>query len=199
MKDYFQSIEFIKSSTEPTNFPDTEGRPQVVFVGRSNVGKSSLINHLFNRKKIAKTSNTPGKTQLINCFLADNDWILVDLPGYGYAKVAKSIQKEWGPMLENYFQDQYTHIKLVLWLVDIRRTLNTQDWEIYEWLQNSKLPYFTVFTKADKLNQSDRCKQVKYLLKTFSQSKSMFHTTYSCIKGWGQKDLKKQVIQTIFK
>ena len=127
--------------------------PEVAFVGRSNVGKSSLINTLVGRKDLAKTSNTPGRTQLINFFSVNGKISFVDLPGYGFAKVAKSLRKDWGEMIEAYLQGRQ-YLAMVIFVLDIRRDPNDDDLSLRDWLQNFRIPYLFVLTKADKLSRN---------------------------------------------
>lgn len=148
---------FIKSAVEIADFPPGE-EPEVAFVGRSNVGKSSLINSLLGRKDLARTSNTPGRTQLINFFSINETIRFVDLPGYGYARVAASIKREWGPMIERYLKER-TALKLVVLLLDARRTPSEQDLALSAWLDLNSLPTLWVLTKTDKLSGNELARQ----------------------------------------
>ena len=136
------------------NFPG-RGLPQLAVCGRSNVGKSSLINKLCRQKNLAKTSGTPGKTRLINVFLIDKAFHLIDLPGYGYARVSKREQESWGKMMTRYF-DEAKELKLALHLVDIRHEPSQQDLEMNAFLYQTGLPFQVVATKADKLSRAQR-------------------------------------------
>lgn len=138
------------------------GIPEFAFIGRSNVGKSSLINMLTARKSIAKVSNTPGKTQLINYFLIDDSWYLVDLPGYGYAKLSKTKRKEFRSMIENFLVRKETIVCTFI-LIDVRHDLQAIDLEFINWCGASRLPIALVFTKMDKLRPNERDKNVKRL------------------------------------
>lgn len=145
------SAQYVKSGTAPKHYPPPD-LPEIAFAGRSNVGKSSLINTLVNRKGLAKTSNTPGRTQALNFFAINDRWYFTDLPGYGYAKVPEAIKRLWGPMAETYLQER-KNLRLVLLILDIRRDPNADDRSLLEWLQAYQVPYLLVITKADKLSR----------------------------------------------
>lgn len=147
-----KKAEFIKSSTREEDCPDPKF-PEYAFIGRSNVGKSSLINLLTSRKKLAKTSSTPGKTQLINHFLVNDDWYLVDLPGYGWARVSKSSKADWKKMIDDYLRNR-SNLACVFILVDIRHEAQKIDIEFINWLGEEEVPFVIVFTKADKLSRT---------------------------------------------
>lgn len=153
------SSEFIKSAVNPDGFPDLEF-PEVAFVGRSNVGKSSLINKLLNRRALAKTSSTPGKTRLINFFLINKEIIFVDLPGYGYAKVSKTERNQWGKMMESYFSHSIK-LKAVIFLQDIRRDQSEKDREMIDILNHYNISIIMVLTKSDKFSRNQRIKRIK--------------------------------------
>lgn len=132
--------------------------PEIAFVGRSNVGKSSLLNYITNNKKLAKTSSTPGRTRLINYFLINNDFLLVDLPGYGYAATSKAVQDNWGELMEQYLI-QSKNLKVVYMLLDIRRIPSKQDEQMVEFLYFYNIPTVFVLTKSDKLSKAQQNKQ----------------------------------------
>ncbi|MDP9957528.1 ribosome biogenesis GTP-binding protein YihA/YsxC [Epilithonimonas hungarica] len=144
-----KTAEFVKSSQKWQDCPEPT-MPEYAFIGRSNVGKSSLINAMMNHKDLAKTSQTPGKTQLINHFLVNENWYLTDLPGYGYAKVSKSLRKDFEKLITNYILNRKNLVNLFV-LVDIRHTPQKIDLEFMQWLGESGVPFSIVFTKADKL------------------------------------------------
>lgn len=147
------SAEFIISAAIPDQLP-SDARPQIAFAGRSNVGKSSLINALLHRKSLVKTSATPGKTQLINFFLINKQFYFVDLPGYGYAKAPRSVVARWAPMVEGYLRDA-PRLRAVVLLLDIRREPDARDRRMAEWLTQYGIPALFVLTKADKVNRRD--------------------------------------------
>ena len=149
--------EFVTSAVKPDQYPAPE-YPEVAFAGRSNVGKSSLINKLVNRRRLVKTSSTPGRTQLINFFLVNGGLSLVDLPGYGYARVPAAVKKQWGPMVEAYIANR-TSLKAVVLLLDIRRTPRAEEFNLMDWLHHHQIPMILVLTKADKLSKTQQGKQ----------------------------------------
>mmetsp|Transcript_620 Transcript_620/g.464 ORF Transcript_620/g.464 Transcript_620/m.464 type:complete len:200 (-) Transcript_620:195-794(-) len=145
---------FIKSAVKPSQYPIST-LPEIAFAGRSNVGKSSLINTLVNRKRLVKTGSTPGRTQLINFFEINKNFHFVDLPGYGYAKVPVNLRKSWGPMIETYLSLQKFLCCVVL-IIDIRRTPSVDELNFIDWLKQHSLPCIFVITKADKLSKTKR-------------------------------------------
>lgn len=150
---------FICSALKAEQFPK-RGLPEIAFVGRSNVGKSSLLNKVLARKNLAKTSSKPGKTQTINFFEVDNKWYFVDLPGYGYARVAKAVKEEWSRRMTEYLSNRET-LKLVALLLDARHNPTENDLHMLELLEASEKPTLIIATKIDKLKRSHRAKQLK--------------------------------------
>lgn len=150
---------FVMSNTKWGDCPKPV-YPEYAFIGRSNVGKSSLINMLCNHKGLAKTSSTPGKTQLINHFLINEKWFLCDLPGYGYAKVSKTSREKWGKMIKNYILNR-TNLMNTFVLVDARIKPQEIDLDFMMWLGEEGIPFSIIFTKADKLKQRDLASNVK--------------------------------------
>jgi GTP-binding protein len=146
------SVEFVTSATRPSHYPEG-ALPEMAFAGRSNVGKSSLINILVQRKGLARTSNTPGRTQLINFFTVNGKVSLVDLPGYGFAKVPPAVKKKWGPMVEAYLKERDA-LRLVVLILDIRREPSEDDRTLLRWLELYRIPALCVLTKTDKLSRS---------------------------------------------
>jgi GTP-binding protein len=147
-----KSAEFIKSAVSPPQYPPAE-LPEVAFAGRSNVGKSSLINTLLNRKRLVKTSSTPGRTQLINFFRINQEFSFVDLPGYGYARVPARVKKNWGPMIETYLSTREM-LRGVVLIMDIRRNPGDEEIVFMEWLDHFRIPCVLILTKTDKLSKS---------------------------------------------
>jgi GTP-binding protein len=165
-----KQAEFIKSAVKPKDFPPAE-LPEVAFVGRSNVGKSSLINVLANRKALVRTSNTPGRTQLINFFDINGVLTLVDLPGYGYAKAPPDMRKQWGPMIETYLAKR-ENLKTVVLILDIRRIPSDGDMQMLGWLNTYGIPPIIVLTKCDKLSKLETAKQTALISNAIGRDKS---------------------------
>jgi len=154
-----KSAEFIMSNSDVSKCPKDK-HPEYAFIGRSNVGKSSLINMLVQRKKLAKTSGKPGKTQLINHFLINKQWFLVDLPGYGYARVSKSTKKVFQKFITTYFEKR-TQLILAFVLIDCRHEPQKIDLEFMNWLGENQIPFSIIFTKADKLKAKAISKNIE--------------------------------------
>ena len=172
-----KKADFVKSAVYEKDYPEQLDKIEFAFVGRSNVGKSSLINSLTSRLKLARTSKTPGRTQLINYFLINDEFYIVDLPGYGFAKVPKEMKKQWGKTMERYIASKRK--KLVFVLLDIRRVPSDEDIEMLEWLEYNEMDYKIIFTKIDKLSNNERAKQLK-AIKTrlvFEKEDVFFHSS----------------------
>ncbi len=152
-----KSVDFVKSAVKPSQYPEYDF-PEIAFAGRSNVGKSSLINTLIQRKDMVKTSSKPGCTQLINFFLINEDISFVDLPGYGYAKVSKKIRAQWQPMVNMYLAERSSLLGLIF-LIDIRRDPGQEEFDMVDWLEEHQMPYLIVLTKADKLSKTKQKKR----------------------------------------
>lgn len=163
-----KKAEFISSSPNVTMCPK-EALPEYAFIGRSNVGKSSLINMLCERKKLAKTSSTPGKTRLINHFRIDDRWFLADLPGYGYAKVSKKERDSFARMIEQYARLR-SNLVCFFVLVDARISPQQLDLDFIEWLGDSNLPFVIILTKVDKVNQKDKSNHLGLLKAELSET-----------------------------
>jgi GTP-binding protein len=184
------SAEFVKSAFSHEHWID-DRRPEIAFLGRSNVGKSSLINSLLQRKGLARTSNTPGRTQSINYFLINDEFYFVDLPGYGYAKVSKSMRSDWGVMAEEYLS-QREQLVLCVQLIDSRHDPTRLDLQLNEWLNFNGKPHIVVATKADKLSSNQLPKQLKAIRLALKFSEVI---AYSSETGKGRDDVWK-LIQT---
>lgn len=150
--------QFVISNSDVSKCPDSK-IPEYAFIGRSNVGKSSLINMLANRKKLAMTSSNPGKTMLVNHFLMNESWHLVDLPGYGFAKRGKSMRQSFGKLISSYMLDR-EQVTLVFVLIDVRHKPQKIDVEFINWLGEKEVPISIIFTKADKLTTSEAAKNM---------------------------------------
>lgn len=159
-----KNVEFIKSATRPAHYPAGD-LPEIAFAGRSNVGKSSLINVLVNRKSLVRTSSTPGRTQLINFFDVNGEFTLVDLPGYGFARVPLAVKKEWGPMMETYLSKR-ANLRGVILILDIRRTPVAEDVQMLHWLRAYSVKPIIVVTKCDKVSKNERAKQAAVIAQT---------------------------------
>lgn len=151
---------FLTSAADKSQWPDTGGKPEVVVVGRSNVGKSSFINALTNRKKLAYVGGTPGKTQLINFFDVDGEWTLVDVPGYGYAKLSQAQLQKMGKMMDDYFLKR-EGISCAISLIDLRHGPTSDDLDMVQFLKDQNIPILCIATKADKVPKTKRLAQLR--------------------------------------
>ena len=187
--------EFVVSNTNVDLCPKTN-LPEYAFIGRSNVGKSSLINMLCNKKKLAKTSSRPGKTQLINHFLINKKWYLVDLPGYGYARASKTQKKTFQKFIIDYFIKRKELVSSFL-LIDLRHNPQPIDMDFLRWLGENFIPFSIVFTKADKINEKDLERKVSdYLLKLKEEWESLpQYFVTSSEKKLGQESIMKYIQQ----
>ena len=185
------SAEFLTGAVSGKQYPDSVC-PELAFVGRSNVGKSSLINSLLNRKKLVKTSQTPGKTQEINFFKVNNDFVFADLPGYGFAKVPQSVQRRWKKMIEDYLLTRET-LLAVIFIIDLRRSPSPLDLNLKSWLEARGVEYLLVGTKVDKLSQSEIKKQVNKLNIAYFDGGKGELLIYSSKSSRGRKELWSEV------
>lgn len=176
------SAEFVKSAFDRRHWTD-DGRPEIAFLGRSNVGKSSLINSLLGRKGLARTSNTPGRTQSINFFLINDSFYFVDLPGYGYARVSKAMRADWGQMAEEYLRAR-DELRLFIQLVDARHRPTELDRTLHEWLVFHRKPALIVATKSDKLSKTRLVKSLREIEETLPATPLL---AYSSETGKGKE------------
>ncbi len=188
------SAEFVKSAFEKRHWT-TDGLPEIAFLGRSNVGKSSLINSLLLRKGLARTSNTPGRTQSINFFLINQSFYFTDLPGYGYAKVSKTMRADWGKMAEEYLSER-TELALCIQLIDSRHDPSALDMQLSEWLRFNNKPHVVVATKADKLSKNELQKSIFAAAKLLETAKII---TFSTQTGLGREELWSEINAAMIK
>jgi len=190
-----KSTEFIKSAAKPSHYPPADF-PEIAFAGRSNVGKSSLINVLVNRKSLVRTSSTPGRTQLINFFDVNGQFTLVDLPGYGYAKVPLSVKKEWGPMMEKYLSSRPS-LRGVVLIFDIRRTPVLEDRQMLDWLRSYDIPPLLVVTKCDKVSRNERARQAAVIASSLGVEKGEL-TFFSTLTREGKDEIWTRIERVLF-
>jgi GTP-binding protein len=164
-----KSTEFIKGAVYPDQYPAGD-RPEIAFVGRSNVGKSSLINVLVQRKNLVRTSSTPGRTQCINFFEVNQQFMLVDLPGYGFARVPLDVKKQWVPMIEKYLTVRDNLLGVVL-ILDIRRLPCAEDVRLLNWLREFSIPPLLVITKCDKVSKNEKARQANLIARSMGVPK----------------------------
>ena len=178
-------------AVKPSQYPSQELK-EIAFAGRSNVGKSSLLNLLTGRKKLARVSGSPGKTRTINFYIINDEFRIVDLPGYGYAKVSKSMSEGWGEMMETYLEGRPNLLK-VIQLVDIRHAPSKQDVEMYEYLRHFGLDGIVVATKADKISRYQLPKHIKMIRQTLKLSPEDKVIPVSALKKTGYEDLLNEM------
>jgi GTP-binding protein len=188
----FKNPRFIKTAVKPKDYPilrNIQGKllPEIAVAGRSNVGKSSLLNDLFQRKGLVKTSSTPGKTQALNFFVLNEQLSFVDLPGYGYAEVPMEVRRKWGPMIEAYLDSRET-LKSLLFLFDIRRLPNDEDRLLIEWAIARHKSLLLVLTKVDKVKQNEKVSQTQKILNLLP-FKNLPCVHYSVTKNVGRREL----------
>lgn len=186
--------EFIKSAKEPKDYPFTE-YPEICFAGRSNVGKSSMINTILGTKRLVKVGKTPGKTRLVNFFLIQDSFVLVDLPGYGYAQVSKEEKKQWGETIENYLTERTQLIACVL-ILDIRRDPNEDDLGMLYWFSHYNLKTIIALTKCDKLSNNQNASRLAAICKQLNMSKDNF-VMFSSLTGKGKDEIWQRIQETL--
>ena len=182
-----KNAELDRVAVKPDQYP-CDGLPEIAFAGRSNVGKSSLFNTLVNRKKRARVSQSPGKTRTINFYVINDRFRIVDLPGYGYAKVSKSVSQQWGPMIEKYLASRSELVKVVQ-LVDSRHEPSKQDVQMYEWLKYYGMDGIVVATKSDKISRNELAKNIALIRKTLKMAPEDKVIAVSSLKKTGYEEL----------
>ncbi|APF28652.1 MULTISPECIES: ribosome biogenesis GTP-binding protein YihA/YsxC [Clostridium] len=187
-----KKAQFVISAVKKAQYPE-DGRPEIAFVGRSNVGKSTLINTLTNRRKLVKVSSTPGKTRLINFFLINDNMYFVDLPGYGYAKVSKKEKENWGYIMEQYLVEREQLKKIVL-LVDSRHKPTSDDINMYNWIKHYNYEVLVVGTKLDKLKRNDINKNKKIIRDTLKMDKDDNILLISSLNKEGKEEVLEQIL-----
>lgn len=182
-------------AVKPSQYPP-ENLKEIAFAGRSNVGKSSLLNMITGRKKLARVSGSPGKTRTINFYIVNDDFRIVDLPGYGYAKVSRSVSESWGEMMERYLSHRDNLLK-VIQLVDIRHEPSKQDIEMYQYLRHYGLDGIVVATKADKISKNQLQKHIRMIRQTLKLSGEDIVIPVSSLKKTGQTELLDVMAQLL--
>jgi GTP-binding protein len=188
-------VDFITSAVSPAQYP-TGALPEIALAGRSNVGKSSFINKMLQRKNVARISSKPGKTRTINYFLINEKFYFVDLPGYGYAQVSKTEKEKWGKMMEEYFQTREP-LKAVVLLVDVRHTPTKDDQAMYDYLKHYKIPVIVIATKGDKVPRGSWQKNLKIVQETLKMSPGDSLVLFSSETGQGKEDAWKEILNKI--
>lgn len=195
MRINIQNAAFIRSAAKQGDFPK-DRLPQVTFAGRSNVGKSSLINCLLQRKNFARVGNSPGKTAFINYFLIDEAFYLVDLPGYGYAKVSKAEKQRWGRLIESYFDDP-EQMSLGIQIVDARHKPTADDCVMSQWFISSDKPFLVVANKLDKLKKSEIEPNLARIRETLELPDDVKVFPFSTVKRLGREELLSEIMQYV--
>jgi GTP-binding protein len=186
------SARFVKSATRPDDFPRDQ-RPEIAFCGRSNIGKSSLLNALADTRGLARTSSSPGRTQTINFFAIDDRMYFVDLPGYGYAKVPKAVKEGWGEMIEGYLRNR-KQLKLAVMLVDSRMPPTESDTKMKQWLDHYQIPNAIVLTKADKISRNQLTQALRTGADTLNTKEII---AFSAITGAGKDEVLARIRKAI--
>lgn len=195
MKFPIQKAEIIISAVQEEQYPKIR-LPEVAIAGRSNVGKSSLINTLLNRKKLARTSSKPGRTRTINFYNIEDELLFVDVPGYGYAKVSKSELEKWSNMMEHYFSTRETLAKAIL-IVDLRHKPTAQDVQMYEYLKHLEIPVIVVATKADKVKRGVRNRHINQVFNTLQVADGDVVIPFSSETGEGKNDVWSKILMDL--
>ncbi len=181
-----QSVSFVTSAPGLASCPPAEW-PEIAFAGRSNVGKSSLINCLIKRKGLVRTSSTPGRTQLLNFFAINEKLYFVDLPGYGFARAPRSVREQWQPMVHGYLKGR-SCLRAVVWLLDVRRDPSPEDLRFLDWLEESEIPTIPVVTKVDKVSRNELARRITKIARSTGLSADLF-TPFSVLNRQGREEL----------
>ncbi len=190
----YASARFLTSAAKPGEYPDSSA-PEVAFAGRSNVGKSSTLNRICQQKSLARTSKTPGRTQLINFFRLANGVMLVDLPGYGFAKVPEAQRRQWGRLVEDYLTSR-KNLKGLVQVTDIRRPLTETDWQLVEWCYHRELPLLLLLNKADKLKYGATQEMIRKVKKALEDAPVPITVLpFSATKGTGLETVREHLDQ----
>lgn len=190
-----RSADFIISAVGPKQYP-VDGLPEIALVGRSNVGKSSLLNKMMNRKALARTSQKPGKTQTLNYFRVNDMIYFVDFPGYGYAKVAKTLRHQWGKMIEGYLKNR-EELKFIVQLIDLRHPPTKDDIAMYEWCKELGIPTVIVTTKADKIARGRWQQHTKVIKQDLRMRETDSLILFSSETGQGRDELWKEILRRL--
>jgi GTP-binding protein len=181
-----KSADFVTSAPALASCPPSEW-PEIAFAGRSNVGKSSLINCLLNRKGLVRTSSTPGRTQLLNFFAINEALYFVDLPGYGFARAPRSVRERWQPMVHGYLRGR-SNLRAVVWLLDVRRDPSEEDLRFLDWLEESEIPTIPVITKVDKVSRNELARRVAKIASSTGLSTELL-TSFSVLTRQGCEEV----------
>ena len=184
-----KKAEFVSSFVDIQSLP-VDNLPEIALVGRSNVGKSSLINKVVNRKNLAKSSSTPGKTRTINYYILNSAWYMVDLPGYGFAKVSKGEREKWGRLIEKYLSNR-EQLRGVIQLLDIRHPPTENDIAMKQWLEHHEIPILLVATKIDKVSRNEKNKNLAIIKKTLNLPGDQNPIVFSAESGEGLTEVKE--------
>jgi len=189
------SAQYILSAVKPSQYPDDQ-LPELALVGRSNVGKSAFINALAGRKSLARTSAQPGKTRTLNFYRLNDSFYLVDLPGYGFAKVSQAAKRQWAVMIETYLQNRQ-QLCFIIQLVDIRHEPTADDVQMYRWLREYDAPRAVIATKADKISRGRYLKQVKVIRNKLGMEEGVPLVVFSAVNGTGLEEATNLVLQAV--
>lgn len=195
MKFPIQNADIVISAVEEKQYPKLN-LPEVAIAGRSNVGKSSMINTLLNRKKLARTSSKPGRTRTINFYNIEDELMFVDVPGYGYAKVSKGELEKWSEMMENYFSTR-ENLRTTILIVDFRHKPTQQDVQMYEYLKFLELPVIVAATKADKVKRGVHNRHMNQVLNTLNIADNDVVIPFSAITGQGKKEIWNLILNDL--